>query len=127
MIDLHIFLLSCVIQLKQTDARILVILILLHISKLSNAKKMFNLQSIWRWFKDWDGFSHLSLETGLRPETLLKRDSNTGVFSVNNTNILRTAFFVELLRWVPLHSQPVSAQYSLSIRFEKNQKIFEMF
>ena len=35
-----------------------------------------------------------------RPATLLKRDSNTGAFSVKFVNFLRTPFFAEHLQWL---------------------------
>ena len=38
---------------------------------------------------------------GFMPATLLKRDANTR-FSVNTEKILRTAFFIEHLRWLLL-------------------------
>ena len=37
---------------------------------------------------------------GLTPATLLKRDSNTGVFPGNIAKCLRTAFLIEQLRWL---------------------------
>ena len=36
----------------------------------------------------------------IRPATLLKRDSNTGVFPVNDAKFSRTAFFIEHLQWL---------------------------
>ena len=47
-------------------------------------------------------FNLRPVSTGFRPGTLLKRDSNTGVFLVNNAILLRTAFFMEHLPWLLL-------------------------
>ena len=38
----------------------------------------------------------------LRPATLLRRNSNLGIFLVNIAKFLRTAFSIEQLRWLLL-------------------------
>ena len=40
-----------------------------------------------------------------RPATSLKRDSNTGFFSVNIANFKSTSFFIEHLRWLFLNEE----------------------